>query len=66
MQLKEGLEAMKINRKDLLENYNKLSEEVSRGMSRDKQIYNELHAKYLDAIQPKVKKKIIRNKSPRV
>lgn len=57
---------MKIKYKDLLENYTKLSEEVSRGMGRDKQIYNELHAKYLDATQPKVKKKIIRNKSPRV
>lgn len=56
---------MKINRKDLLENYNKLSEEVSLGMSRDRRNYDELYAKYLNAAQRKTKKKIIRNKSPR-
>lgn len=65
MQLKEGLEAMKINRKDLLENYNKLSEEVSRGMSRDRRNYDELYAKYLNTAQSKTKKKIIQNRLPR-
>lgn len=65
MLLEEGLEAMKINRKDLLENYNKLTEEVSRRMNRDRRNYDELYAKYLNTAQSKTKKKIIQNRSPR-
>lgn len=56
---------MKINRKDLLENYNKLTEEVSRRMNRDRRNYDELYAKYLNTAQSKTKKKIIQNRSPR-
>lgn len=66
MLLKEGLEAMKINRKDLLENYNKLSEEVSRGMSRDRRNYDELYLNYLKATKKKPKRRFIQSKSPRV
>lgn len=57
---------MKIKYKDLLENYTKLSEEASRGMSRDRRNYDELYLNYLKATKKKPKRRFIQSKSPRV